>query len=93
MNFPQFWARGASGDFFAWRWSAQSLAEAQSLADQAAQQSAERFGAGEYPPKHGGYYPDRPFREQLLKEVKSETGEISALVIPRTLVIATFLGG
>ena len=68
MNFAKFWARGKSGDFFAWRWSFQSLAEAQSLAEQAAQQLAERFRAGDYPPKHGGYYPDRPLREQLLHD-------------------------
>lgn len=80
MNFPPFWAHGTSGDFFAWRWSFQSLAEAQSLADQAAQQLAERFRAGDYPPKHGGYYPDRPFREQILQEIKSETGDISAVI-------------
>lgn len=80
MNFPQFWARGKSGDFLVWRWSSQSLAEAQSLANQAAQQLAERFRAGDYPPKHGGYYPNRPFREQILREIKNEAGEISAVV-------------
>jgi len=68
MNFPQFWARGKSGDFLVWRWSFQSLAEAQALATQAAQQLAERFQAGEHPPKRGGYYPNRPFREQVLQE-------------------------
>ena len=80
MNFPQFWARGSSGGFFVWRWSLRSIAEAQSLADQAAQQLADRFRAGDYPPKHGGYYPDRPFREQLLQEIKDEAGETSALI-------------
>jgi hypothetical protein len=80
MNFPQFWARGSSGNFFCWRWSSQSLAEAQSLADQAAQQLADRFRAGGYPPKHGGYYPDRPFREQVMQEIKNDTGEISVAV-------------
>ena len=45
MNFPPFWARGASGDFFCWRWSFNSVAEAQSLADQAARQLADRFSA------------------------------------------------
>jgi hypothetical protein len=80
MNFPQFWARGASGNFFCWRWSSQSLAEAQSLASQAAQQLADRFRAGDFPPKHGGYYPDRPFREQVMQEIKNDTGEISAVV-------------
>jgi hypothetical protein len=80
MNFPQFWARGRSGDFFAWRWSFQTLAEAQSLADQAAQQLANRFRAGDCPPKHGGYYPDRPFREQLMQEIKGKTGGTSGVI-------------
>ena len=80
MNFPQFWARGRSGDFFAWRWSFQSVAEAQALANEAAQQLAERFRRGGPPPKHGGYYPNRPFREQILREIKNETGEVSAVI-------------
>ncbi len=80
MNFPQFWARGRSGDFFAWRWSFQSLVEAQSLADQAAQQLADRFRVGGLPPKHAGYYPNRPFREQILQEIKDDRGEVAALI-------------
>ena len=80
MNFPQFWARGNSGNFFCWRWSSQSIAEAQSLANQAARQLADRFRAGDYPPKHGGYYPDRPFREQVLQEIRNDAGEIAAVV-------------
>lgn len=80
MNFPQFWARGSSGNFLCWRWSSQSIAEAQSLANQAAQQLADRFRAGGYPPRHGGYYPNQPFREQVLQEIKNDAGEVSAVV-------------
>ncbi|HTB85121.1 MAG TPA: hypothetical protein VK742_15865 [Candidatus Sulfotelmatobacter sp.] len=83
MNFPQFWARGQSGGFFAWRWSAKNMADAQALANQAAQQLAERFRslrAGELPPKSGGYYPNRPFCEQILQEIKNPAGEITAVV-------------
>ena len=80
MNFPPFWARGSSGNFICWRWSSQSIAEAQSLANRAAQQLADRFRAGGYPPKHGGYYPDRPFREQILQEIKTDAGETAAVV-------------
>ena len=43
MNFPPYWARGEYDGFLTWRWSSQSLAEAQSLADDAAQKIAERF--------------------------------------------------
>jgi len=80
MNFPSFWARGRSGDFFTWRWSAQSLAEAQALADQAAQQLEKRFQAGDRLSAHGGYYPNRPFREPVLQEIKNDTDEIVAVI-------------
>ncbi len=69
MNFPKFWAKGTCQDFVCWRWSFQNLAEAQSLAEQAARQLAERFRQGNLPPKNGGYYPDRPAREQILREI------------------------
>jgi hypothetical protein len=80
MNFPPFWAKGFSGDFSCWRWSANSVAEAQSLADQAAQQLADRFAHGDFPPKHGGYYPNRPFREPVIQEIKNDAGERAALI-------------
>ena len=80
MNFPQLWAKGSSGNFVCWRWSSQSIAEAQTLANQAAQQLADRFRDGDFPPKQGGYYPDRPFREQVLQEIKNEAGELCATV-------------
>ena len=80
MNFPPFWARGVSGNFFCWRWSANSAAEAQSLADQASRQLADRFAHGDFPPKHGGYYPNRPFREPVLQEIKNDAGETAAVI-------------
>jgi hypothetical protein len=80
MNFPPFWARGASGDFFCWRWSSNSAAEAQVLANEAAQQLAERFAHGEKPQKHGGYYPNRPVREPVLQEIKNDAGELAAVI-------------
>ncbi len=80
MNFPQFWARGSSGGFTTWRWSFKDLAEAQALANQAAQQLADRFRVGDRPRKQWGYYPNRPFREQILREIRNDAGEISAVV-------------
>lgn len=80
MNFPRFWARGASGDFLAWRWSFQSLAEAQALANDAARQLAERFRSGARPDRHGGYYPNRPFREQVLREIPNGSGGLAAVI-------------
>lgn len=79
MNFPPYWAKGASGDFSCWRWSSQNLMEAQALAAQAAQQLAERFKHGDIP-RHRGYYPDRPFREPVLREIKNGAGETAAVV-------------
>jgi hypothetical protein len=80
MNFPPYWARGCSGDFSCWRWSFNSAAEAQSLADRAAQQLADRFRGGDFPPKHRGYYPNRPFREPVLQEIKNNAGELAAVI-------------
>ena len=80
MNFPKFWARGQNGDFICWRWSSTTFEEAQALANEAARLLAERFRAGQRPSKKGGYYPDRPFREQVLREMKSAAGDIAAVV-------------
>src|SRR5580692_636901 len=80
MNFPQFWAKGESGNFSVWRWSFQSIAEAQSLANQAAQELAARFRDGNFPGQRGGYYPTRPVREQVLQEIKTDGGETRAVV-------------
>ena len=80
MNFAPFWARGESGDFFSWRWSFKSAEEAQTLANEAARQLAERVQRGDIPTRHNGYYPGRPFREQMLKEIKNSAGETIAVI-------------
>jgi hypothetical protein len=80
MNFPPYWAKANSADFVCWRWSSQSVLEAQQLAKQAVDQLADRFGAGGFPPQRGGYYPDRPFREQVLHEIRNDSGEVYAVV-------------
>jgi hypothetical protein len=81
MNFPRYWARGQAEGFFAWRWSSQSLAEAQSLADQAAQQLADRFKLGQWPPSQAAhYYPNHPLREQILQEIKNDAGELRSVI-------------
>ena len=79
MNFPPFWARGRSGDFSCWRWSFKSLAEAQALAEQAAQKLADRFRSGDFPAQDG-YYPDRPMREPVLREFINRAGELAAVI-------------
>lgn len=80
MNFPPFWSKGTSDGFTCWRWSSQSLGEAQSLAAEAARKIAERFRAGDYPAHRDSYYPNRPFREQVLREIRNGPGEIAAVV-------------
>ncbi len=80
MNFAPFWARGECKGQISWRWSFRSLAEAQTLAVQAAQQMAERFRQGDIPQQRRGYYPNRPFREPVLQEIRNAAGEIAAVV-------------
>ena len=45
-----------------------------------AQQLAERFKHRDKPARHQGYYPNRPFREQVLRELRNQSGELVALV-------------
>ncbi|HNQ74051.1 MAG TPA: hypothetical protein PKN95_10670 [Verrucomicrobiota bacterium] len=80
MHFPKFWARGECDGFQAWRGSSQSPAEAQALANQAAQRLAERFRSETWPPPHGGYYSDRPFREPVLHEIKDDADRVRAVI-------------
>ena len=35
---------------------------------------------GDFPPKHGGYYPNRPFREPVLQGIKNDAGEVAAII-------------
>src|SRR5262245_21083708 len=79
VNFPRFWAKGSHDGFECWRWSELSLAQAEALANQAAQKLADRFRAGDIA-RHGYAYPDRPFREPVLREVKNNAGEVVAVV-------------
>ncbi len=80
MNFPKYWARGDSDGFSCWRWSSQNLAEAQALANQAVRELAARIQAGARPTSRGGYYPNRPFREQVLQEFKNSSGEVTSAI-------------
>jgi hypothetical protein len=80
MNFPQFWAKGQSGNFVSWRWSFGSAEEAQKAADDTARQIAQRFERGQFFERHHGYYPGRPFREQIIREFKNGMGELVGLI-------------
>ena len=80
MNFAPFWARGECEGQISWRWSFHSLAEAQTLADQAAQKIADRIRHGDIPQRQHGYYPNRPFREPVLREIRNGAGEVAAVI-------------
>jgi hypothetical protein len=80
MYFPKFWARGEHAGQFSWRWSDKSFAEAQTLAEAAAQQLADRVRHGDIPQRHHGYYPGRPFREQVLRELRSANGDLAGVI-------------
>ena len=80
MRFPQFWARGRSGNFVAWGWSFSNIGEAETAAQAAARRLAARFESEEFLPSHGTYYPNRPFREQILQEIKIDGNPLPALI-------------
>jgi hypothetical protein len=79
MNFPPFWAKAGHGEFSCWRWSHRSLAEAQSLAADAARQLAARFAGSRHELSRYAYA-DRPLREPVLREFKDGNGEASAVI-------------
>src|SRR5882724_1423176 len=88
MYFPRFWARasepardpsGRAMQASCWRWSDQSLANAEEMARQAARQLAERFARGVIPKARYGYE-DRPFREVVIREMRSENNDLTAVL-------------
>lgn len=79
MNFPPFWAKGSSDGFSCWRWSTVSLQEAQAVAQEAARKLAGRF-AGRNKPLDRYAYGDRPLRELVLREFRSNSGDLAAVI-------------
>ena len=80
MNFPPFWARGSQRGFFLLALVGQQRRRGAIARHEAARQLADRFAHGDFPPKHGGYYPNRPFREPVLQEIKNDAGETAAVI-------------
>ena len=79
MYFPKFWARAEQEGQISWRWSDSSAAQAQTLAQEAAQQMADRIRHGDIPQRHHGY-PGRPFREQVLREIRRANSDLAAVI-------------
>lgn len=80
MNFPQFWAKAECGNFSCWRWSVNSVEEAQDSARAAAEKLAERFNAGELLRGSYGYGDGRPMRELVLREWRAPDGALTAAI-------------
>lgn len=80
MNFPPYWAKGDCQNLSCWRWSTNSLAEAQALAHSAAESLAARYKAGEKMKSGYGYGSTRPLREPVLRECRNGANELVAVV-------------
>jgi len=79
MRFPRHWALARSGAGVAWGWSDESLADAQAEASRRATELASRLRGGK-PARHDGYYPDRPMREEVLREVAYDGAALTVAV-------------
>lgn len=80
MRFPSFWARATHGPATVWGWSDTSPEEARASAAEKAQRLADRLRRGERPAAQWGYYPDRPLREPVIRELAGPDGTVAALV-------------
>lgn len=88
MKIARYWKRsvikttssqGRPLEAVAWGWSSDDPAEAQSRADEAVQRSAQRIASGQsFPGSYG--YPDRPAREEIIREIANEAGDITAFI-------------
>lgn len=79
MHFPRYWAKGQTGSISCWRWSDESLVDAQCQASDAADKLAERFKTGERLQRGYGYA-RAALREPVLREMKDGSGSVSAAV-------------
>ena len=78
MHFAKYWARHSKDAATCWGWSDSSLTEAQSRAEAAANRVAAKFAAGETLQRYG--YPDRPMREEVLREIWGSAGGVTAVI-------------
>ncbi len=80
MRFPAHWALGRHGPALAWGWSDVSPADARAQADARARRIADGLRMGRRPERADGYYPDRPMREPVLRELTDAEGATLAVI-------------
>lgn len=80
MYFPKHWFSVKRGEVSAWGWSDESLAHAEAHAQSRLLRILEwlRRGDGRQLQRYG--YPDRPMREEVLKEFRAADGSLNAAV-------------
>lgn len=70
MHFPKYWAKGTASRATVWRWSDDSLADAQEKARVRAQALAALFASGKQLDRYS--YGDRPIREEIVQSLSSD---------------------
>jgi hypothetical protein len=80
MHFPKFWTLARKGGVFAWGWSDNSVADAEADGLKRVDRIIEWL-RNDMPFERGAYgYPDRPMREEVLREFHNAAGQRTAVV-------------
>ncbi|HWB61545.1 MAG TPA: hypothetical protein VG733_18830, partial [Chthoniobacteraceae bacterium] len=86
MHFPKFWKKAADGSLLAWGWSDTSPEDAMQNAGRRVQLIREWLARGERKPsvdtEYG--YPNRPFREEVMREFHDPRGTQVAVLSHNT---------
>lgn len=80
MHFPRFWTTVNQGDVSAWGWSDESRAKAEGHAQERLLKILERLRHGGRPTANRYGYPDRPMREEVLREFRDGSGGLAGAV-------------
>jgi hypothetical protein len=80
MHFPRYWTPAQRNGVTAWGWSDESLAHAQSVAKERLARILDWLSSGGTPQMQRYGYPDRPMREEVLKEFRAFDRTLSGAV-------------